>query len=181
MRLFVAVDLPSTVKDELDRTIGGMRASMLDAKWVPRDNIHLTLSFLGEVPEERVEPVIAALHHAVAPIEPFPARLAGSGAFPSPRRARVLWAGLESEGDQLLRLAGSVAENLEPLGFAREERRWTAHVTIARLRVPENVAALFPIRIKELPVPVDEVTLFRSRLARPAPRYEPVTRVPLGG
>ncbi|HJR19354.1 MAG TPA: RNA 2',3'-cyclic phosphodiesterase, partial [Actinomycetota bacterium] len=66
MRLFVAVDLPATVKDELDRLIAALRPSIPDAKWVPRDNIHLTLSFLGEVGDERVEPIVEALRGVAA-------------------------------------------------------------------------------------------------------------------
>ncbi|MGH2785964.1 MAG: RNA 2',3'-cyclic phosphodiesterase [Actinomycetota bacterium] len=178
MRLFVAVDLPATVKDELDRVITELRPAIPNAKWVPRDNLHLTLSFLGEVGDDRVEPIVDALRDAVSSISPIPARLAGSGAFPSARRARVLWAGLESEG--LPALAEATAEALVPMGFPRESRSWTAHLTVARFREPANVGSLLPLRLEELSLEVAELTLFRSRLARPAPRYEPVIRVPLG-
>jgi RNA 2',3'-cyclic 3'-phosphodiesterase len=180
MRLFVAVDLPATVKDELDRVVGTLRPSIPAAKWVPRDNIHLTLSFLGEVAEERVEPIVEALRGAVASVPRFAARLAGSGAFPTPRRARVLWAGLESDHDELPTLAAAVAEALEPMGFPREKRAWTAHLTLARFREPGSVDHLLPLALEATPIAVEEVTLFRSRLARPSPRYEPVTRVSIG-
>ena len=180
MRLFVAVDLPATAKDELERAIERLRPSMPDAKWVPCDNIHLTLSFLGEVGEERVDDVVGALRDAAASIRPFGAHLAGSGAFPSARRARVLWVGLASDQDHPAALAGAVAGALEPLGFPREARAWTAHLTLARLRTPRDVSGLLPIPVEPNGIDVTEVTLFRSRLARPAPRYEPVARVPLG-
>ncbi|MGH2795511.1 MAG: RNA 2',3'-cyclic phosphodiesterase [Actinomycetota bacterium] len=178
MRLFVAVDLPATVKDELDRLIAALRPSIPDAKWVPRDNIHLTLSFLGEVGDERVEPIVEALRGVAASRARIATRLSGSGAFPSPRRARVLWAGLE--GEELPALAAVTAEALEPLGFPREARAWTAHLTLARFREPADVRGLLPLRLEEVSLDVIELTLFRSRLARPAPRYEPVTRVPFG-
>lgn len=181
MRLFVAVDLPATAKDELERVVERLRPSMPDAKWVPRDNIHLTLSFLGEVAEERIDGIVTALGDAVGSLRPFGANLAGSGAFPSRRRARVLWAGLESDQDQLPALADAVAAALDPLGFAREARAWTAHLTLARFRTPADVSGLLPIAIEPNTVAVKDVTLFRSRLARPAPRYESVARVPLAG
>lgn len=181
MRLFVAVDLPATVKDELGRVIERARPSMPDAKWVPRDNLHLTLSFLGEVAEERVDGIVEALRGAAGSLRPFTASLAGSGAFPTKRRARVLWIGLESDQDQLPALANAVAGALEPLGFPREARAWTAHLTLARLRTPGDVSGVLPIPVEPNTIDVTAVTLFRSRLARPAPRYEPVARVPLGG
>ena len=181
MRLFVAVDLPATAKDELGGAIERLRPSMPDAKWVPRDNIHLTLSFLGEVAEGRVEAILEALTGAVSPLRRFEAALAGSGAFPTRRRARVLWVGLESDQDQLPALASAVAEGLEPLGFPREARAWTAHLTLARLRTPGDVSGLLPIPIGAVRFDVADVTVFRSKLARPAPRYEPVARVPIGG
>lgn len=180
MRLFVAVDLPAAVKDELHRVIEAMRRSLPDAKWVPRDNLHLTLSFLGEVAEERVDPIVVALTQAVAGTPAFEATLAGAGAFPSARRARVLWAGLTAEGKRLDAIAAAVADGLEPLGFPREARPWTAHVTIARLRTPASIAGLPPADLEERSFDVSELTLFRSRLARPAPRYEPVARIPFG-
>ena len=110
MRLFVAVDLPATVKDELDHAVDALRPALPDAKWVPRDNVHLTVSFLGEVGDERVDGIGAALREGVAGTAPFAVRLAGSGAFPSPRRARVLWAGLEAADDRL----ASVAKRMRP-------------------------------------------------------------------
>jgi 2'-5' RNA ligase len=146
---------------------------------VPRDNLHLTLAFLGEVAEERLEPIVDALRLAVAGTAPFDAALAETGAFPSPRRARVLWAGLAAT--QLGGIADAVAGGLEPLGFPREARRWTAHVTVARLRSPADTTGLPPAHLPPLSFRVSELTLFRSRLQRPSPRYEPVARVPFGG
>lgn len=180
MRLFVAVELPATVKDELDHVIGTLRPSLPDAKWVPRDNLHLTIAFLGEVGADRIEGIVAALREAVAATGAFVARLAGSGAFPSPRRARVLWAGLEAEGERLASVAAASIRALEPLGFAAEARAWTAHVTIARIRVPADVSRALPIPFTPVEFPNHEVILFRSRLARPAPRYEAVARIPFG-
>jgi 2'-5' RNA ligase len=180
MRLFLAVDLPAAVKDELDHAIEARRPSLPDARWVPRENLHLTVSFLGEVADERVEGIVAAMQEALTATAPFVARMAGSGAFPSARRARVLWAGLEAEGGHLTSVASACIGALEPLGFSPESRPWTAHITLARLRVPGDVSRILPIALEPVEFPIEEVTLFRSRLGRPAPRYEPVARVPFG-
>ena len=178
MRLFVAVDLPATVKDELQRAVEELRPSLPAARWMPRDNLHLTVSFLGEVGDERVDGIVAGLRDGLDGTAPFPARQAGSGAFPSARRARVLWAGLEAAEDRLASVANACIRALEPLGFAAESRPWTAHVTVARLRQPCDVSRVLPLTLEPVAFPIEAVTLFRSRLGRPAPRYEAVAVVP---
>ena len=179
MRLFVGIDMPAAVKDEMAALIERLRMTGVpDAKWVPRDNLHVTLSFLGEVREEGK--IGATLADAVASVHgPIPTALAGSGAFPLARRARVLWVGLEDGEGQLAALANTVATAVEPLGFPPEKRAWSAHLTLARFRVPANVSALITEPFPALPFEVREVTLFRSRLSRPAPVYEPLQRLPL--
>lgn len=178
MRLFVAVELPDEIKDELDRLAASLRGAAPHAKWVPRDNFHLTLSFLGEVAEER----LSELEDAIAPVASaargIRARLGAIGAFPSPRRGRVLWAALDAEPGRLEEVAAKTAEALEPLGFPPETRPWTAHVTLARFRVPEPVSSLLEPPVAPLAFELEGLTIFRSRLARPAPRYEVVSRLP---
>ncbi len=179
MRLFVGIDMPAAVKDQMAALIEHLRPGAPDAKWVPRDNLHVTLSFLGEVREEGE--IGAAVASAAASVQgPIPTALDESGAFPSPRRARVLWVGLEDGEGRLVALANAVAAALEPLGFPREKRAWTAHLTLARFRLPGNVTAMLEEPIPGLPFEVREATLFRSKLARPAPTYEPLQSLPLG-
>jgi RNA 2',3'-cyclic 3'-phosphodiesterase len=178
MRLFVAVDLPATVKDELEHVGDALRPTLPDAKWVPRDNVHLTVRFLGEVGDERVDGIAAALRDGVDGTAPFAARLAGSGAFPSVRRARVLWAGLEAAEDRLDSVANACIRAIEPLGFLSESRPWTAHVTVARLRQPGDVSRVLPLALEPVTFPIEAVTLFRSRSGRPAPHYEAIAVIP---
>ena len=180
MRLFVAVELPATVKDELDHAVDALRPSLPGARWVPRENLHLTVSFLGEVADERVDSIVAALREGLAASASFIATLAGSGAFPSTRRARVLWAGLESPEGRLTSVADACVHALELVGFPTESRAWTAHVTVARFRVPGDVSRALPIPLAPVGFPIEAVTLFRSRLGRPAPRYEAIARIPFG-
>jgi 2'-5' RNA ligase len=179
MRLFAGLELPGDVKAELAALIERMRPSAPNAKWVPRDNLHLTFSFLGEVTEELVPDIAAALRDAAASVPgPIATGLDGAGAFPSPRRARVIWVGLDDPGHELAGAAAAVAEALEPLGFAKEKRSWTAHLTLARFRVPGNVGDLLSEPVAETRFDADGVTLFRSRLARPSPTYESLERFP---
>jgi RNA 2',3'-cyclic 3'-phosphodiesterase len=181
MRLFVGVSLPGDVKDELSSFIERIRPSAPDAIWVPRDNLHCTIAFLGEVSESRIPGIGTAVADAAASVSgPIPTAATGAGAFPSARRARVIWAGLDPGDGRLGGLARAVDAALEPIGFAPGSRAWTPHVTLARLRKPAAV----PFVVADTPQPVAfsivEATLFRSRLGRPAPVYEPLERFPLG-
>jgi 2'-5' RNA ligase len=181
MRLFAGLELPGDIKDELATVIDRLRPSAPNAKWVPRDNLHLTFAFLGEVAQERLGEIAGALRDAVAKVAgPIGTALEGSGAFPSPRRARVVWVGLADPDERIAGAAGKVASALEPLGFPKEKRAWTAHLTLARLRVPGDVTHLLEDPIPSSSFDVEGVTLFRSRLARPAPTYEAVERFPFG-
>jgi 2'-5' RNA ligase len=181
MRLFAGVDLPGEVKDVLSTLVERLRPDAPDAKWVPRDNLHLTMSFLGEVDEARAPEIVDALTEAAAN-EPGPidTALEGTGAFPSVRRARVLWVGLEDPDGRLAALARAVAAGLEPLGFPRETRPWTPHLTIARFRAPADATSMAGARVEHMTFAVPAITLFRSRLARPSPKYEPLAARPIG-
>ena len=103
-------------------------------RWARPENVHLTLKFLGDVPEEDVAPVTEALEPVRSRHEPFEAELSGFGAFPSTRRARILWAGIGEGSEPLRDLARDVEASLEPLGFEREDRAYVPHLTLGRAR-----------------------------------------------
>ncbi|MCL6499232.1 MAG: RNA 2',3'-cyclic phosphodiesterase [Firmicutes bacterium] len=139
LRLFVAVNLDPSLRPKVE----DVRRRLLEAwpqgahlvKWVEPHNLHLTLKFLGPVEASRVSRVAEALR-VVESSAPFDLHLVGVGAFPRPRGARVLWVGVGEGSQELGRLARAVEYALEPLGFAREERPFSAHLTIGRLRTP---------------------------------------------
>lgn len=180
MRLFVALELPDGVREDLARAIDALRPAAENAKWVPPENLHLTVVFLGETPSDRVSRLVEALELAAADVVPFSTSAEGVGAFPSPRRARVLWAGLADSGGDMARVAEAVASRLEETGIPRELREFTPHVTLARFRAPQMIASLPEIALDPTPFVIDHLTLFRSRLSRPSPRYEPILALPLG-
>lgn len=176
MRLFVAVDLPPDVKAAAGTVIERLRPVAPEAKWVPEENLHVTIAFLGETP--LVEEISAAVDSAAASLRPFSSALNGLGTFPSARRARVVWLALDGEPGYGA-VAAAVWRELRPLGFEPEGRAFAAHLTIARLRAPAPFTAT--TEVPSLGFDVDALTLFRSRLARPAPTYEPVRMAPFGG
>ena len=180
MRLFAGLALPDEVKDDLARAARALEPSIPSARWVPRENYHATVSFLGGVEDERVAEVTEALRAAAATVARGEARVDGLGAFPSSRRARVVWAGLADPDAVIAQVAEAVLAALEGIGFPREQRAFHGHVTIARLKVPVSVS-LDLARGPAGRVPVAALTLFRSHLGRPAPRYEELAAFPLRG
>jgi 2'-5' RNA ligase len=173
LRLFVAVDVPKAVLEELEATIAPRRADVSAARWAPLENQHVTLKFLGNVDAELFDDVVQACRDAAAATESADVRVDGLGAFPNARRARVLWAGLQDEKETLSGLAGSLDGALAPLGFEPEKRAFTPHLTLARLRVPGDVTSITNgLTFRSDLVPVREFHLYRSRLSPKGARYE---------
>jgi 2'-5' RNA ligase len=161
MRLFIAIEFP----DELKKQLEGMHTDIPGSRWVPMEQIHLTLSFLGEVDDATLDPLTGALATIKAP--GFDLCFSGTGCFPDRRRPRALWVGLEPE-PLLNSLASLVREAVLACNIPQEERPFSPHITLARLKfpAPREVGAFLDLpQKKELPpVRVREFTLFRSLL-----------------
>jgi 2'-5' RNA ligase len=178
LRLFVAFDVPSPSLDAVDRAEAPLRETHPRARWVPRENRHVTLKFLGSTWPRLVEWVGSSIRAVAGASAPVPTRLTGLGAFPNARRARVLWVGLEDPDDALVGLVASLDEALRR-EFAPEKRAFTPHLTIARFEPAVALEALDPAVLGE-PFVVDRIVLYRSHLRRPAPVYEALETFPLG-
>ncbi|MDI3317309.1 MAG: RNA 2',3'-cyclic phosphodiesterase [Bacillota bacterium] len=179
-RLFVAVPLQALAGPALaairTRWDGGPRG----VRWVEPEQLHLTLRFLGETPRERVEPLVGELGRIARPEGAAPIRLVGGGAFPDPRRARVLWLGVAA--DWLEPLAGAVEAGVRRLGWPAERRRFLPHLTVGRSRRES------PVDVSDLigswqghpwaSGSVAEFALYRSELRPEGARYSVVARFP---
>jgi 2'-5' RNA ligase len=141
MRLFVALNLPKKERDRIHRASRALRDQEMPVRWVVPDNYHLTLKFLGEVRGDRVGRIDEILARVAAGCQPFSAGLGGFGAFPSVRRPRVLWLGVEPS-PALRCLKQDVEWGLADLGFERETRAFHPHLTLGRVE-PENEAGAF--------------------------------------
>ena len=161
--------------------IAPWRRGFRDARWAPPENWHLTMKFLGATRPSLVGWVGEQIHDVATLTSPFETRVTGLGAFPSPARARILWAAVEDDGGWIARLGTAIEKALERR-FEPERRAFRAHVTIGRsdppLRLPDRFVST-PIRTE--PFVVDRLVLFRSHLLRPPPRYEVVGEYPFGG
>ena len=163
MRLFVALDLPGTLRRRLALLAGGLAG----ARWVPAENLHLTLRFIGETPGWQAEEIDHALGALRAP--GFPLTLAGIGLFAKGGRGTALWTGVERT-PALDHLHTKVETALQRIGLEPERRRFAPHVTLARVdATPEpRLAAYLQAHglFRAEPVPIGHFTLFSSRLGK---------------
>jgi 2'-5' RNA ligase len=135
IRSFVAIELPEDAKKGLARLRRELeRDEHRFVKWVEPGAIHLTLKFLGNLPSKRVAEVTEAIGKAAQGISPFRLEISGTGAFPSLKQVRVFWVGIGGEVDKLSKLQQNIDSALAALGFAREERPFVPHLTLARIR-----------------------------------------------
>ncbi|MFQ5574581.1 MAG: RNA 2',3'-cyclic phosphodiesterase [Terriglobia bacterium] len=173
-RLFTAVTIPETVKSQLARVQRTLAEDLPAAKFVAPENIHVTLKFLGDAPPELIPKIKDRLTKKLADFEPFTIRPGGLGAFPGARYARTLWVGLDEGDRELKQLFKHVEKALLNLGFGREKRRFSGHLTLARLRQAQNIenAIARPEANVSCPdVSVDRVVLFESILEPGGPVY----------
>ena len=179
LRLFVAVDVPDDVRDSVARAIVPLRERFPRARWSPPANWHLTVKFLGRAWPRTLDWVLSSVEGVAAAARPFATSVAGLGTFPSARRARVLWAGLEDPAGDLGAIAASLDEAMAA-EYEPEKRAFTPHLTVARFDPPVDVGSDLP-EASTRPFDVDHLVLYRSHLRRPAPVYEPMGRFALGG
>jgi 2'-5' RNA ligase len=134
VRTFIAIEIPEETKRAMAEVQARLKVSGAEANWTRPEGIHLTLKFLDEVPEERISEITAALQQAVEGRGRFRLTVAGIGVFPHERNPRVVWIGVSGELDKLRRLQVRVEEQMVRLGFQQEDRRFTPHLTLGRIK-----------------------------------------------
>jgi len=191
MRMFVAVRPPPAAVEDLDEFLDVRRAATSkggDAlRWSLPEQLHVTLAFLAEVPERRLEDLEARLERAARKRTAFSTRIAGGGAFPNAARARVLWAGLDLTDDnheELRRLATGARASANRAGITVDGQRFRPHITVARIGRPTEVTSWVRL-LDSYAGPewsVHDIELVASHLGegpRGRPRYETVAVFPL--
>jgi len=188
LRSFLALEIPPGLQRLIaDRTAPVRRALPAPlVRWVAEENIHLTIKFLGDVSPANLELLAEALQRETAGLPAFPVQVGGLGAFPIARRARVLWIGLQAPRElfTLQRLTETVCERL---GYEREARPFSAHLTIGRVGQHAGPAeharihqALEQVRIDQLGNPcLDALCIFKSDLRPTGSVYTRLYRLPL--
>src|SRR5574341_1265941 len=185
MRLFVAVNLPSEVRERLAAEQDRLRRAQADVSWVRAENIHVTLKFLGETEEKRLDRIRPGLLEVARGSAPFRIRVSGLGSFGG-RVPRVVWVGVQEGAEPLSGLAKDVEAAMAHLGFPREKRGFSAHLTLGRVRSPRNAAALLAALAETGAGPfgtveVTQFDLMQSDLRPTGSVYTVLAEFPLGG
>lgn len=180
IRTFVAVLIDEDLRKKISEVQEAVKKLAPDVKWVSPENFHVTLKFLGNIDEDVVPKVSAAVDDAVRSHPPFDLTISGLGAFPSPARARVIWVGIEDGREQLVHLASVVEKSLRKLGFQREEKSFKAHITIGRVKTSKYLdklaAGIAAVDARDLGTQrVSSVAVMESRLQREGPVYVPLS------
>lgn len=184
MRTFIAIEIPNEIKKEMAEAQSRLRGSSVEASWTRPEGIHLTLKFLGEVEESRMPEIMNALTSAVQGMGRFRLEMTGVGAFPNPKSARVVWIGVSGDIERLITLQSSVEEAMAGLGTEREDRKFTPHLTLGRIKYIRSrdawVSALDSMKdIRLSGFDVDAVSLMKSELKRTGAVYTEIGRVEL--
>jgi 2'-5' RNA ligase len=189
IRAFIAIDLPATLREKLKAVVGDLQAANLNAvRWVPVQNVHLTLKFLGDISPANLQALSKILATEARQIAPFEISVGGIGAFPSQLRPRVIWIGVHAP-HSLEILQHQIEATTRRLGYTPEERPFSPHLTIGRITHnarPQDLRHLNEILVNletgDLgKVCVDKIVLFRSDLYPSGAVYKPLFDCSLAG
>lgn len=145
IRTFIAIELPAEIQNKIGELQNSLKGIGGRISWTKPGNIHLTLKFLGDTDEEIVDEIAAELQQAIQNLTEFKVSVQGTGTFPNFKRPRVIWVGVESKAEQLQKLAAQIEDCMENFGFQKENRNFTAHLTLGRVK---DVAGIQPVSEK---------------------------------
>ncbi len=184
VRAFLAFEIPPGIRERLNAEMRRLRRELPPARWVRPEGVHLTVKFLGESESERLDALVESLTPALEGLHPVTFALNGTGFFPSARRPRVAWIGGTATGAEPV--IASVERSAARAGWAAEQRRWSLHLTLARLRSPWSRTATSRFlewgeHLELDPFRCSELVLFSSVLRPSGAVYSRLAAVPLGG
>jgi RNA 2',3'-cyclic 3'-phosphodiesterase len=179
VRCFVAVETSPSARAQLGDLLRQLGRTPGPVRWGKPDQMHLTLAFLGEVPQAFVDSATQRLGPAAARFRRFEARLGGLGAFPDAKRARIVWVGVGQGRDELCALQAGVVAALRTVGFRPESRPFSPHLTIGRVKIPADLGPALQARFESETFTVGRVVLFRSVLQPAGPIYSVLSEFPL--
>ncbi len=185
IRCFLAIDLPDSFRPKLALVQGELKRSGADVRWVPVGNIHITLKFFGNVPDNEIDSLVLAAREVAEEQAPLQLTVTGAGAFPSVKSPRVIWLGLGGDVLPLTQFYHRLEKAFAALGYPPENRAFSPHLTLGRVKSPEGRFRLTKI-LESLPpaewppFPVHEIILFQSVLSPRGSTYTPLQRIPLG-
>jgi 2'-5' RNA ligase len=185
MRTFIAINLDDAIKDAIREKTAPVREVDAKIKWVEKQNLHLTLRFLGEVKPETVPRIDDAMRKSCEGIAPFDMVLKGAGCFPERGRPRVVWVAVEDGADTAKRIAERLRKELSGLPVKPDDKAFKAHITIGRIKKVGDRDAFHATleNLKELFLgsqTINTIELMESQLTPGGPIYSVSSRIPLG-
>jgi len=185
IRAFLAIELPDALRSGLAQIQEELKRSRADVRWVPVGNIHLTLKFFGNVPDDEIDALAQAARQAAAEAAPLQLQATSAGAFPSPNAPRVVWLGLGGDVLPLTQLFYRLEKAFAALGHLPEGRAFNPHLTLGRVKSPANRDKLARLLVKLPtvdwpPFEVKELILFQSVLSPQGSKYTALKVIPLG-
>jgi 2'-5' RNA ligase len=181
IRTFVCFEIPASILERLSSLQDKLKSLGSGISWTRPEGIHLTLKFLGDVEEAQIDAIASAVEKAVAEVKPFTVTVKGTGAFPDFRRPRVLWAGIEEAGGSLLKLQSRIDEELLRLGFPKEKRGFSAHLTMGRVKSTQAIEKI-TARLREESMDAgefiaEEIIVMQSNLLPTGAVYTPLRTI----
>jgi len=184
IRTFLAVDLSNEIRAELVGLQDRLARTGVEIKWTDPENLHITLIFLGEVEDREIPRVCRIAQDIVARRPAFRLTVSGVGCFPHPRRPRIVWAGIGAGSTELVEIHDALETPLLELGYRREERRFTPHITLGRVKGDFSTDRLATVLAKLADwqggeMAASELLVMSSELTREGPIYTVLGRAPL--
>ncbi len=181
VRTFLAINLPDRQIRQLSEAVEQWRRYRAAVRWTTAPRLHLTLKFLGDVPEDTLPAISSACRQVACQYHPFELHMGATGTFPSLKRPRVLWVGLaSSSGRPLHTLQEALETLLEGVGLPRDERPFSPHVTVGRVKSGRNIRQLMETFMgyepDSTPFMVDSFALYSSTLTPQGPIYRQMDR-----
>ena len=184
LRCFISIELPEELKKNIYGYIEKLKAAGADVKWIPPENLHLTLKFLGDTTEELLKSINERLIPLSKSYDKFSLQISGAGAFPNIKYPRIIWLGVR-DSEEIIKLQHDIDESMAGLGFEKDDKQFTPHLTIGRVISLRNKDAL----IKELAtlkdmgfgkIGVDNITMMKSELKPGGAEYFKLSEISIG-
>lgn len=185
IRSFIAIEISGDARGEMKRVIGQFKSSAADVKWVNPDTVHLTLKFLGDVSEEKIEKIKSCLTEIVKNSPSFDIVLGEVGVFPDWKYAKVIWIGVAEGAEKASVLAELIEDSMLEEGFEKEKRPFKCHLTLGRVRGAKNKDKLkstsSSIKVVPVRMNISKVVLFKSELTTEGAIHTPLSEFILAG
>lgn len=175
VRAFIAINLPADLKDSLESKLLHLKKISSGAKWVRKENLHITLKFLGTTEEAQIAAITDVLQEVSLKYKSFEIAYEETGGFPNIRRPKVIWIGIRDKS-ALIEIGSEIEEKLEKLGFPKESRKFSPHLTVARVKEAKNYSSLEK-KLKELEkiefgtMTANSIALMKSDLEQSGAKY----------